>query len=424
MMLNFEKLVGEDIETIVGELVDFVTRTDGEISEEKEKKTTKTPELKFFIARGHEYELGRLEETVEAQLRDESLNDYEYTFFEEHLFEEQKLNENTSYVRISTPEYDRHDHFIFFIEEDYLRVFTVERRHWTKRTVEKLIRYHPSLDRVFLSSEDLVDIVNKVEGDIDGFTAKYNTAFDDRKMSIQLHGGEERYLTDLENDYGVQPTRLEFSKTNSPRIEGTANRDGYGSIPRVQQSEPGFGNDTTLELTNQYVEKDQENFEVEHAPRRLFYRDEQSVQEISDLDVEDSKDGPVPSDNDTADSVAVDGGFTIEGYTTVELVEHIPNKKTDPDQESPSFEQLAEGLRENILDKKHRYDFSEWEEGNFFVFDGKRNEPFEITINETNILLHAKATTTADSLSDFFSIIHRELSTNYQVKKHSERIAA
>lgn len=423
MKPNLKNLNGEDIDTIVGELVDFVTRTDEEISDEKEKKTTKTPELKFFIARGHEYELGNLEEIVETQLRDESLKDHEYTFFEEHLFEEHKLNEDTSYVQISTPEYDRHDHFIFYLNDNYLRVFTVERRHWTKRTVEKLIRYLPSLDRVFLSSEDLVDIVNKVEGNIDGFTAKYDTVFDDRDMSIQLHGGEQQYLTDLEDDYGVQPTRLEFSKTNSPRIEGTANRDGYGSIPRVQQSEPGFGNDTTIELTNQYVEKDLENFEVEYAPRKRSYRDEQAIQGISDFDVEDSKDAPEPSDDDTPDSVAVDGGFAIEGYTTVELVEHIPNKKTDPDQESPSFEQLVEGLREKILDKKHRYDFSEWEEGNFFVFDGEQNEPFEITINETNILLHAKATTTAASLSDFYSIIHRELSTNYQVKKHSEKIS-
>lgn len=423
MKPNLENLTGEDIDTIVGELVGFVTRTDEEISEEKEQKTTKTPELKFFIARGHEYELGNLEEIVETLLRDESLKDYEYTFFEEHLFEEQKLNEDTSYVRISTPEYDRHDHFIFYLKDNYLRVFTVERRHWTKRTVEKLIRYLPSLDRVFLSSEDLVDIVNQVEGDVDGFTAKYDTVFDDRDMSIQLHGGEQHYLTDLEEDYGVQPTRLEFNKTNSPRIEGTANRDGYGSIPRVQQSEPGFGNDTTLELTNQYVKKDQENFEVEYAPRKLSYKDEQAIQEISDYDIEDSKDAPEPADDDTPDSVAVDGGFSIEGYTTVELVEHIPNKKTDPDQESPSFEQLVEGLREKILDKKHRYDFSEWEEGNFFVFDGERNEPFEITIQGKNILLHAKATTTADSLSDFYSIIHNELSTNYQVKKHSEKIS-
>ncbi|SDZ92761.1 hypothetical protein SAMN04488065_1268 [Haloplanus vescus] len=423
MKPNLDNLAGEDINTIVGKLVDFVTRTGEEISEEKRNKTTKTPELKFFIARSHAYQLGSLEDIVETQLRDESLNDYEYNFFENHLFKEQKLNENISYVRISTPEYDRHDDFIFYLEDDYLRVFTVERRHWTKRTVEKLIRYLPSLDRIFLSSEDLVDIVNGVDGDVDGFTAKYDTVFDDRDMSIQLHGGEERYLEDLEADYGVQPTRLEFSKTNSPRIEGTANRDGYGSIPRVQQSEPGFGNDTTIELTNQYVQKDQENFEVEYAPRKLSYTDEQAIADLSDFDVEESKDVPTPVDDDTPDSVAADGGFSIEGYTTVELVEHIPNKKTDPDQESPSFEQLVEGLRENILDKKRRYDFSEWEEGNFFVFDGERNEPFEITINETNILLHAKATTTAASLSDFYSIIHNELSTNYQVRKHSEKIS-
>jgi hypothetical protein len=423
MQLNLQNLTGNDIDTIIGKLVDFVTRTDEEISDEKRKKRTKTPELKFFIARGNQYKLGDLEETVESQLRDESLNDYEYDFFEEHLFKEQKLNNDTSHVQISTPQYDRYDHFIFHLRDEYLRVFTVERRYWTKRTVEKLIRYHPSLDRIFLSSEDLVDIVNEVEGDVDGFTAKYDTVFDERNMSIQLHGGKEEYLTDLEASYGVQPTRLEFSKENSPRIEATANRNGYGSIPRVQQSEPSFGNSTTIEIANQYAEKDQQNFKVEHSPRKLSYRDEQTIQDISDFEVEGSKDIPDPSDKDSPDSVAVDGGFTIEGYTTVELVEHIPSEEENPDQKSPSFEQLVENLREKILDKKRRYNFSEWEEGNFFVFDGERNEPFEITINKTNILLHAKATTTANSFSDFYNIIHNELSTNYQVRKHSEKIS-
>lgn len=425
MQPNLQNLSGENIGTIVGELVEFVTRTDEEISEEKRENRTKTPELKFFVARGHEYELGCLEETVENRLRDESLNDYEYSFFEEHLFQEEQLNEDTSYVRISTPQYDRHDHFIFYLKDGYVRVFTVERRKWTKQTVEKLIRYHPSLDRIFLSSDDLVTIIDSVEGDIDGFTAKYKTFFDERDMSIQLHGGEKRYLTDVETQYGVQPTRLEFSQSNSPKavVEGTANLNGYGSVPRVQDDYQQFGQDTVLEMTEQYVLQDQANFEVEYAPRRLTYRDQRTIDEISDYDVEESKGLPEPSDEESPDSIAVDGGFVIEGYTTVELVEQIPNQDQDPEQETPTFEQLADNLREKILDKKRRYNFSEWEEGNFFVFDRKRNEPFEITINETNILLHAKATTTADSLSDFYSIIHNEFSTNYQVEKHTEKIS-
>jgi len=416
---NFEHLEGEDTEEIIGQLVDFVTRTGEEIAEEKEEQRSKTAELKFFIARSHGFQLGELEDRVNELLKSESLTKHESDFFQDHFFKEQQLNEEVSYVQIGTPEYDRHDHFIFYFNEDYLRIFTVERRKWTKQTVEKLLKYIPTLDRVFISSDDLVSMVREVDGDIDGFTAKYDTFYDERDMSIQLHGGKEKYLEEVEDMYGVQPTRLEFSKTNSPRVEATANLTGYGTVPRVAESGQDFGRATMMDVTEKYIQQDQENFEVEHAPRKLTYRDQQKIEEIPGEEVEETE-PPTDSISDTSsDAIASDGGFSLEGYTTVELIENIPKRE----QKGPSFKELSESLQEDILDKKTRYNFSEWEEGNFFVFDEERAEPFEITLDGRNILLHAKATTTADSLSDFYSIIHNEFSTNYQVTKHSDKIS-
>ena len=422
MSPKIDNLPEGGIEEVLGQLIEYVTRSEEERSEEKEEQKSKTPALKFFICRAHGYQLGELRERIKTQLRDEDLNHYPREFFESHLFEERRLDDDVSHVIITTPAYERDDHFVFYLKDGYLRIFTVERRKWTERTVEKLINYLPSLDRLFVSSNDLVDIINEVDGNIDGFTAKHNSVFDEVGLSLQLHGGKHKYLDKMEEQYGVQPTRLEFNKTNSPTIKSNATLNGYGSVPWIESGPPGLGLDTTLGMTEEYVQKDKQKFEVEHAPRTRKLSESHSQEITSNWFIEDGKGLPRLEDTEV-ETIQFEPGVGVDGYTTVELVEDVPHPTEFEDREIPSRERLIEKLREDIVDKKDRYEFSEWEDGNFLVFDTIRNEPFSLTVNERNIQVHAKETTTADSLSDFYHIIHDEFSTDYQVEKHSQKVS-
>lgn len=389
MKFNFENLRDRDTEAIINRLIQYVTKTDDEIFEEGREEKKKTNELKVFVAENDGFELGSLEDRIEDLALNDKLSKHERAFFNEHTFEEFPLNDEVSYVEIGTPDYDRSDQFIFLVQDGYLRVLTTERRKWTKKTVEKLIKYLPDLDRVFLSSDNLEEIVTHLrKTDLSGFTAKYQPYYRDQKISIQFHGAEEGDLKKVEDEFNARPTRMEFKQRNSPAaaVKGAIDQHGYFSIPRVRLGSEDVGYDTIMQLGAEYENYDQQNFEVEHSPR---------------------KEG-------------LEHGFVIEGYTTLELIEEY----SDSTEEEPTHEDLIINLKDLVLDSKRRYEYTEWEEGNYIVYDKERKEPFEITIEDRNIILHAKPATSSDSFRDFYTIIQEEFNTTYRLEKTSGRVRA
>ena len=81
-------------------------------------------------------------------------------------------------------------------------------------------------------------------------------------------------------------------------------------------------------------------------------------------------------------------------------------------------------LEADILDGKQQYEFSEWERGNYMVFDKDHGEQFEITVKGADLLIHAKESTTSSSLRDFCSLIFEEFDSTYSLEKTSRKLKA
>jgi translation elongation factor P/translation initiation factor 5A len=109
--------------------------------------------------------------------------------------------------------------------------------------------------------------------------------------------------------------------------------------------------------------------------------------------------------------VPVKNGFTIEGFTTLRLLE----------QDSQSSKTPLEELEEAILSKR-RYEFTEWEPGNYLVFDTEHNEPFEIGIEGRDLAIYAKEATTSVTLREFCNLILEDFNSSYRLDKTSEKL--
>jgi hypothetical protein len=109
-------------------------------------------------------------------------------------------------------------------------------------------------------------------------------------------------------------------------------------------------------------------------------------------------------------------GFTVEGFTTLQLIE----KEESSNRESTP----AEKLKEEILERKRRYEYTEWEPGNYLVFDKKHNEPFEIGVEERDLVVYAKPATTSVTLRDFCNLILEDFNSTYGVEKTSKVLRA
>jgi hypothetical protein len=378
--MDFEShdLKGAETEEIVSALVDRVVKSSEEIEEEEQEAQPSRTELKVFVAENRGFEVGTLSTEIEALASKTTTNKNIQTFITEHNVSETVLNEEVSFVEIATPSHERVDQFIFITRDDYLKIITAERREWTKKTVERLITYLPSVDRLFLSSEDLEEIVETLPGaTISGFTAKYNAYHSDKSLTITFHGGNEDDLETVKEEFGAKPTRLEFSQSNSPMgvVQSSIGQNGYYKHTSVLEGYEDLGRRTLEEIFEAYEDHDRQHFAVEFTPIRK----------------------PVKS------------GFTYEGYTTLLLTENEQNDS----------QELTEQLEEQILDGKQRYKYSTWDTGNYLVFDTEHNEPFEIGVEGRDLALHAKEATSSVTFRDFCHLILEKFNSSYRMEKQS-----
>lgn len=382
MSIDLSTLEGKETQEILRVLIDHITKTEEDIEEEKRDKKKKNTDLKVFEVKDNGFELGKTSERLEELEKEDALNKNGIDFINEHTFEETKLNEYVSYLKIGTPSYGREDEFILDNRDGYLRILTVERRKWTKKTVERLVEYLPELDRLYASPQDLEDLVNDLDKtDISGFTAKFSSYFSEKDITIQVHGGDENDLEKVKDDFNARPTRIEYSQRNSPAqaVSSAVNMNGMMTYSSVREGSEERGIRTVDEMSQGFETKDKVNFEVEESPKKI----------------------------------ANNGGFTIEGSTQVRLKYKA----------NGSDEEISSDLEEELLDSSQKYRYIEWDEETFLVFDRDRDESFNICIEDEDIVLYARENTSSGTLRDFCSKAIQE-SPTYEIRRKSKKLKA
>lgn len=400
MELDPQELQGAETSEIIQRLVARVTKTEEELQEEKEEQKRKTTDLKLFIARKEGFELGAIEQRLNEIAQDSSTHQYTKDFISDHGFTETKLNEETSFLEIRTPSYNRKDHSILIEGDEFVRVLTTERRYWTKKTIERVIDYLPGLSRLYLSADDIRGIVtglNEItETRISGFTSKYRSYDDERRISIQFHGGDEEDIQDVKEEFNAKPTRVEFKQKNSPTdaVTGALTRDARINIPGIRAGSEELGEETLGSVASRFEEIDKEHYDIPNAP------------EMS----------------------STEGGIEIDGFTTLRLsdVEELSSKAMPDGGEQTNFGSESEddddersfvtGLKEQILDKKQRYEFTEWSEEDYLILDKDRHESFQLGIERQDLILNARPGTTPITLKEFCRIILEEFKSTYSIE--------
>lgn len=416
MPLDERDLKETSTEDIIEDFVGYVTKSDEEIEEEGRENKKKSTELKLYLASNNGFCPENLSGAIEDLLSSEDLNEAPKDFFQNHSFSATPVDDESTWLEITPTKYDTTHEFLLVNDEDYLKILTVVKKGIAEDTIEKLIQYIPELNRIFLSSEDLRDIVDEYgKRDLSGFTAKYEPFFKDEYISVQVHGGSGATLDQVQDDFDARPKRVVFSQKNSPAeaVKGTVNQDGYASIPRVREGSGDVGVDTIENIFEVCEQKDKENFEVEHRPERLTPGDHGFLTQLSLDDSTGETDGGVSEILRDADQGSVLDGMTI--CTLEELNE---------DEEYPSESGIAESLKEEVLEYKQPYRYSTIGENHFLVYDGDRGQSFEVVVSDKDLKIYSRNNTTKDGLRDFCEIIDEEFNSSYDFNKISKKVRA
>ncbi|WP_430504283.1 hypothetical protein [Haloparvum sp. PAK95] len=381
MNINPSDLQGLNTREVILELIAEVTKS-GEEMDEKDTRGAKTTDLKLYIIDSKEDIQGQFAEAGLDVAEDESTKQAARDFFREIVIEEERVSENITFLGVSYPRYDRTDEVIVIDRGDALWFLSTELKDWLEDTVEKVIKYLPQLERVYLSPDDLEDSMrNIVDSEIAGFTAEYHSQHRDRDATLQFHGAETGDIRKAENTFSATPTRIEFNQRNSPAtaIQGSGSNDGFFKLESVRKDSEGKAADTLLATSNEFVARDSEKFEV---------------------------------DADTSWKL-LEPGFIVDEYTSIEL--HDP--------ERDEAENLDQELEEEIF-SKNRYRYGRWGENTFFVYDKNHEEVFELGVESNELVLHARETTTGHSLRAFCRILLDGFDSTYSVRMKETRVKA
>jgi len=359
------------------ELVDSVVKSDEEMSDKSTRGGDQT-DLNVYLCDNHGFEIGEIDHWVTKLAEDDSLTGHTESYIDEHSISETVADDRLSVVTITTPAKNREDEFVFVTNEQYLWVLTTVHSEWRQKTIENFLNYLPCVERLYLSSADLEQLNDGIaDARVSGFTAKYHAPNRKRDATLQFSGAEADDLRRAEETFNAKPTRIEFDQTNSPTtaIQGANNNDGRVTLQSVRDGSETKAVDTLLGLTHEYQRLDKAKFEVRHSP----------------------------------DTEVVGSSYAVSGSTAVELV--------SPDRSEVTDSELVEEIVETVLNG-NRYSYEERDLGRKLrVFDVECDETFDIAPEAPDIVLYARATTTALSLRAFVRRVYERLDSTYRLQK-------
>ncbi|GGN24930.1 hypothetical protein [Halarchaeum nitratireducens] len=373
---------------ILHELVEYVVKTDEEM-EDKGTRSGGQTDLNIYLCDNQGFEIGNLDHWVHQFTEDDSITGHATNFAEEHTFSEDVADDDLSVVTITTPDKGREDEFLFVTtngnsEEDYLWVLTTVHSDWRDKTIERFLSYLPCVERLYLSSDDLEEVTGDIrDSRVSGFTAKYHAPNRQRNATLRFTGAEPGDLETAEDAFDAKPTRIDFDQTNSPTtaIQGANTNTGRISMRSVRDGSEPKAVETLLGITEGYQRLDQARFEVKFEAA------------LDDLD----------------------NGFTVDGFTAVELA--------DPDRDDADPEDLIDELESDVLNG-NRYRHGIRDGGTKIrVFDTEHDETFDVALEPPNIVLYARKSTSSLSLRAFVREVYSELDSTYSLEKHQNPVA-
>lgn len=374
---------GKSTREVLHELIVYVAKSDEEM-EEKATRSGDQTDLNIYLCDNQGYEIGELEGWVTHLAESDTITGHAGNYVTNHTFSEEVADDNISLVTITTPAKNREDDFVFVTNAGYLWVLTTTHSDWRKKTIESLLNYLPCTERLYLSSDDLEELTERIrDSRISGFTAKYHAPNRRRDATLTFSGAEPGDLEKAEETFDAKPTRIEFDQTNSPTtaIQGANTNDGRLTMRSVRRGSEGKAVETLIGLTDGYQELDRQSFDVELSPtlRKL------------------------------------ENGFAVDGFTAVEL--------TNPDRDDATEEEMLAELEANVLNgNQYRYGIRD-NGRKIRVFDTDHSEVFDIALEPPDIILYTRDTTTALSLRSFVREVYDDFDSTYSLSKSQNPVA-
>lgn len=257
-IIDYNSFKDKSRDEIAKRFLKYITIEDEKSKQKLRKKYRKT-NLKIIVVRNYNlsplYILEKLEKYYFGKFKDSKAYRNFYDSFHINI---QDLNHSNYYLHMENIHSKKHYHFIIFADNDYWYILTLARTDRLDATIKRLFSFFTRLEYVKITPQHLENIVSSklFEKNIKGFIAKYSNFYDERKITVNVYGGDLNDLDKMRKDFFVEPTAIKFSLKNSPIgvVEGKIFSEGYFALESVQKGYIESAQQTINQLTESYTQ--------------------------------------------------------------------------------------------------------------------------------------------------------------------------
>lgn len=270
-IINYKSLKDKSREEILKFFLDYITVKDAEDKTVEERKLSKSwkPHLKFLIVRSYNFNPNLIEHFFQDKIfKEEDLSqDLIRQLLDNFSIFIKPLNEKSTNNYLVMEEYKtkKKYHFIIFSDKKYWIIITLTNKDDLDKTIFRIIKLIDNIEIIKITPNHLEGLVynQKYEKNIKGFIAKYKPYFSERKITIDVHGGNLNDLDKMRSLFFVEPTQFQFGLKNSPVsiIEGKVFTKGNFTLEKIQQGYHDLAIETIQNLTSVYEDINKVNYE-------------------------------------------------------------------------------------------------------------------------------------------------------------------
>lgn len=263
--------------------------------------------------------------------------------------------------------YEREKKFYIILNEKFWQIYTVEDDDTCGKTIKRIIDYIPELIRIWVLPTELEDITNEVftSKGINGFVSKYRPVAEEKKVTIQVYGGDESDLEKAREHFQTEPSLIRFKMSGSPFIVSTGSvsqgRLNIGSILHNFESKFYEIIDNT---TKSFFERDKKLFENIKGYTERTYKDENG--------------------NIVGRSPSVFSALILK-------VKELKKKTV-------SQEKIEERLLKAFLEKIKEYICLNYDSANLNILDSETGESFQVKFEDWQFVIYPHETTHAKTI--------------------------
>lgn len=356
--INFKTLINKNREEILRKYLNLIT-IDGR---SREVDT----DLKIYIFQSYKFNPSQISSKIEDYYVNEIDQEFK-KFIDRHAIRLSDLGNSNYYLRIENTFTKKKYDFLIFKERSYWILITLIRKEALRSTFLRFVKRFNEIERIKIVPRQLESLIHEkgYSDQIKGFIAKFKPYHSERKITVNVYGGDLIDLEKIREIFFVEPTKFEYQLKNSPIgvLKGGIFNDGYFTLSEIKRGYQNLAIEKINEFINSFIDINETYFEK----------------------VKDYENTPILLEN-KYNSLMLKSRYRL----IIKIKDKRIKKDAKNERDTITFKDLDKKIFEYFKNRHSRYEIYSEKQFSHFICDKRTRNKVQLTIEprDNNIILY------------------------------------